>query len=171
MKTLALLFCILWPFSVTAHATASDTDTPRVQIKAVIEDFRTAIIDHDSARFTRLFLHETPIWQRVLGDEGLKRLRAKNPAATKVAIDPEKTYRSFIEGIVADSRRTEETFGNIRIDTDGDIASVYFDYSFNADGRMTNYGKEAWHLVNTGDGWKIVSVIWSVNPVFPKTTP
>ncbi len=28
---------------------------------------------------------------------------------------------------------------------------------------MTNSGKEAWLLVNTGAGWKIVSAIWSVH--------
>jgi hypothetical protein len=83
----------------------------------------------------------------------------------KVRVNLEKNYRSFIEGIVANTPRSEEKFENVRIDTDGDIASVYFDYSFHADDRKSNYGKEAWHLVNTDDGWKIVSVIWSVIPV------
>ena len=101
----------------------------------------------------------------MVSDEGLQRVRQKNAQAMKVRINPEKNYLSFIEGIVADPRRSEEKFENVRIDTDGDIASVYFDYSFHADGRKTNYGKEAWHLVNTDDGWKIVSVIWSVIPV------
>ena len=51
----------------------------------------------------------------------------------------------------------------MKIETDGDVASVWFDYAFLADGRETNRGKEAWQLVNTGEGWKIVAVVWSMN--------
>ena len=168
MKTLTALLVCLLPFVARADAASLEREgAAKQQIEAVIETFRTAIIDRDRDRFSQLFLHDQPIWQRVVSDEGLQRMRQKDPGAMKVRVNPESTYLSFIDGIVASQRRTEETFENIRIDTDGDIASVYFDYSFNADGRRTNYGKEAWHLVNTGEGWKIVSVIWSVIPVPP----
>lgn len=166
VKTLTALLCCLLPFAAHAEAPPLEHEgVAKKQIEAVVESFRTAIIDRDKDRFIQLFLHDRPTWQSVVSDDGLQRIRQKNPQAMKVRVNPEKTYLSFIDGIVADQRRSEETFENIRIDTDGDIASVYFDYSFNADGRRTNYGKEAWHLVNTGEGWKIVSVIWSVIPV------
>lgn len=165
MKPLIFLLCALLSFTARADALPGKTDSAKKQIEGVIETFRTAIINRDKDRFTRLFLHEQPVWQSVMSDEGLQRARLQNPQAMKVRINLEKNYRSFIEGIVANTRRSEETFENVRIDTDGDIASVYFDYSFHADDRKTNYGKEAWHLVNTDDGWKIVSVIWSVIPV------
>ena len=42
---------------------------------------------------------------------------------------------------------------------------MWFDYSFHAGGRETNHGREAWQLVNTDDGWKIISVIYSVNRI------
>ena len=168
VKTLSALLCGLLPFLAHADVAPSEPEgAAKQQIEAVIENFRTAIIERDKDRFTQLFLHDKPTWQSVVSDEGLQRMRQKNAQAMKVRIDPERTYLSFIDGIVAGPRRSEETFENVRIDTDGDIASVYFDYSFNADGRRTNYGKEAWHLVNTGEGWKIVSVIWSVIPVPP----
>ncbi len=51
----------------------------------------------------------------------------------------------------------------MKIDTDGDLASVLFDYAFLSNGKETNHGKEAWHLLRTQDGWKIASVVWSVN--------
>jgi hypothetical protein len=171
VKALTALLCCLLPFAVHAGASPVEREgAAKQQIEAVIESFRTAIIDRDKDRFTKLFLHDKPTWQRVVSDEGLQRSRQKDPAAMKVRVNPGNTYLSFIDGIVAGQRRIEETFENVRIDTDGDIASVYFDYSFNADGRRTNYGKEAWHLVNTGEGWKIVSVIWSVIPVPPPET-
>jgi hypothetical protein len=167
VKPLILLLCALLSFTARADALPEKTDSAKKQIEGVIETFRTAIINRDKDRFTRLFLYEQPVWQSVMSDEALQRARQKNPQAMKVRFNPEKNYRSFIEGIVASTRRSEEKFENVRIDTDGDIASVYFDYSFHADDRKTNYGKEAWHLVNTDDGWKIVSVIWSVIPVPP----
>ena len=44
------------------------------------------------------------------------------------------------------SRNTsEETFSNVRIDSDGDVAAVSFDYSFLSNDQPTNWGKECWH--------------------------
>jgi hypothetical protein len=36
---------------------------------------------------------------------------------------------------------------------------VAFDYTFLANGKKTNWGREMWQLVRTEDGWKIFSVI------------
>ncbi|MYN15510.1 hypothetical protein GTP81_01955 [Rugamonas sp. FT107W] len=44
---------------------------------------------------------------------------------------------------------------------DGDVAQVWFDYNFYNSGCKEALGKEAWQLVNTRDGWKISSVIFS----------
>ncbi|HEV8694065.1 MAG TPA: nuclear transport factor 2 family protein [Lysobacter sp.] len=167
MKPLILLLCALLSFAAYADTPSTETGTAKRQIEEVIDTFRAAIINRDKDRFNKLFLHEHTVWQNVMSDEGLQRIRQKNPQAVKVRVNPERTYRSFIEGIVSNEARSEEKFRNVRIDTDGDIASVYFDYSFHAGDRETNYGHEAWHLVNTDEGWKIVSVIWSVIPVVP----
>jgi hypothetical protein len=133
------------------------------EIEAVVEAFRTSIIEKDKPRFVALFLHDAVTWQSVDSDAFLRHRRAKNPQARKVEVDPKYGMRSFIDGIVSDEARTEETFRNVKIDTDGDIASVQFDYAFLENGRETNYGREAWQLVDTGEGWKIVAVIWSMN--------
>ena len=153
------------PASTPAGIETSDSADARPvqQIEAVIEAFRTAIIDKDKARFAGLFLHDNITWQDVTGDASLQRIRARRPEATKVRVDPRDTPLSFIDGIVSDPDRSEEKFRNVRIDTDGDIASVHFDYSFHSNDRETNHGEEAWHLVRTDDGWKIASVIWSMN--------
>jgi hypothetical protein len=142
---------------------AKSTEAATTQIRAVVEAFRTAIIKRDQAAFERLFLHEHITWQSVKGDAALERIRQKAPTASKLTVDTTKTPYSFIAGIVADKDSSEETFDNVKIDTDGDLASVLFDYAFLSNGRETNHGKEAWHLLRTPDGWKIASVIWSVN--------
>jgi hypothetical protein len=57
--------------------------------------------------------------------------------------------------------RNDEKFDNVRIDTDGEVAQVWFDYVFKRGDYAANWGKEAWQLVRTDAGGKIVSIIWS----------
>lgn len=165
MKPLLLALACLLSCPAFAQAGAPPgTDPAQVrQIESVIEAFRTAIIDKDKARFTSLLLHEGITWQDVTGDANLQRIREQRPEAAKVRVDSADGPLSFIDNIVSDEDRSEEKFGNVEIDTDGDIASVHFDYSFHSNDRETNHGREAWHLVRTDDGWKIASVIWSTN--------
>lgn len=163
MKSLLFLLACLLSFPSVGQTRATATEVQTARIEAVIEAFRTSIIDKDKPRFIALFLHDQVAWQSVKDDDVLQRVRQKQPDAAKVGINRQSNHLSFIDGIVAARHRTEEKFWNTRIDTDGDIASVTFDYSFHSGDRETNHGKEAWHLVNTDDGWKIVSVIWSVN--------
>lgn len=139
-----------------------DTSAETGQIERIIEAFRTSIRDKDKARFLALFLPGVTTWQSVKSDEALERIRPQQPEAVKVKLNPESNYRSFIEKIVTNAERTEEKFSNLKIETDGEIAVVTFDYSFHSGERETNRGKEAWQLVKTGEGWKILSVIWSV---------
>lgn len=157
-----VLVCLL-SLPLPALAAPPDVTAHTRQLEAVIEDFRTAIIHKDKERFLKLFLHESPSWQSVQGEDSLARVRQKVPEATKVRVVSKDNHLEFIDWIVSGKEQREEKFSHVRIDTDGDIASVSFDYSFHVDGRMTNSGREAWHLVNTGGGWKIVSVIWSVH--------
>lgn len=164
MRPLSFLLACLLPLALPTHSRANEAD-PRRQIGNVIDAFRTSIIAKDKARFVELFLHENIPWQDVTSEPELQRMRRQRPDARKVAFDPKDTWRAFIDDIVADTERTEETLRNIRIDTDGDVAAVWFDYSFHAGGRETNHGREAWQLVNTDDGWKIISVIYSVNRI------
>ena len=151
------------PKPVEMATEANSTETATAQIRVVIEAFRTAIINRDQAAFERLFLHEQITWQPVTGDAALQRILQKVPTAKKLSIDTKRTPYSFSAGIVASKNTSEETFDNVKIDTDGDLASVLFDYAFLSNGSETNHGKEAWHLLRTPDGWKIASVIWSVN--------
>ena len=161
MKTWMLAVMLsLASLSALARAPA---DPDEAGIRRVIESFRTAIIERDKPRFLALFLEGGVSWQSTLSDEALARLREKNPKAVKLRVDPNRNPTSFIDGIVADKDSSEETFDNIRIDSDGDVAAVTFDYRFLSNGKETNSGKEAWQLIRTADGWRIVSVIWSVN--------
>lgn len=170
---LSLAFAALSPVAAHAQdatpvATAYTQEQARQDIGKVIEAFRTAILDKDKPKFLALFPASGPVaWQSVIGDDNLRHMRLKRPETGKANPNPKYSHLSFIDNIVSEPERSEETFDNIRIDTDGEIASVAFDYRFLSDGRETNRGLESWSLVRTDAGWKIVSVVWSMRWPIP----
>jgi ketosteroid isomerase-like protein len=158
-------------FALPHAALAQQPANGKQDIERVIEVFRTSIINKDKDAFMKLFLREDITWVGVTTDASIEMLYAGRKDASLPR--PKKYFssnpRSFIENIAKADGRREETFENVRIDTDGDVAQVWFDYSFKTGGHKQNWGKEAWHLVRAEDGWKITSVIWSMefNPQPP----
>ncbi len=71
---------------------------------------------------------------------------------------------NFINQFVRAKMKPEQKFRNVDITTDGTIAVINSDFEFYVDGEKTNWGRESWHLVNTLSGWKILSIIYSVQP-------
>ena len=162
MKTIARCFLMLLLAANALHAFAAD-DTDHPESRAVIESFRTSIIERDKPRFLALFVQPDLPWQSVLGDSSLAQLKVKRPEAIKARYKPDKNPTAFIDSIVKSEKRSEETFDNIRIDADADIAAVSFDYAFLSDGKKTNWGQESWLLVRTEAGWKITTLAYSIN--------
>jgi hypothetical protein len=161
MKPLWILLACLLSLPASAEPLSPHHEAG---IRTVIEAFRASIVEKDKARFVALFVPGPVTWQSVDSDDALERRRKKHPQASKARFDRDSTHLSFIDNIVSDSKRTEETFDRIRIDSDGDIASVVFDYRFIAGGVESNHGQESWQLLRTDQGWRIISVIWSMRP-------
>lgn len=165
-KSALLAFALISPAAQATESSACQA------LNTVVHEFAESIRSADRPRFLRLFINDGVAWQSVYGRETLQKRRGKMPAASKFEPDGSKSHIKFIDGIVNDAEREEETFHNIRIDTDGDIASVFFDFHFLVDGREINRGHESWALVNTDHGWRIVSVIFTVNrPPYADSKP
>jgi hypothetical protein len=153
------------------QAFAEDTARSKQQIESVIETLRTAIIKKDKDAFLKLFLKDDITWAGVTTDASLEMMYANRPKPEMSR--PKKffnsTPRQFIDFVAKDPAKVEETFSNVRIDTDGEVALVWFDYTFMAGAYKENWGKESWQLVRTESGWKIAAVVWSqeLNPVPP----
>lgn len=160
MKGLARGLALLLAACAPLQLAAKETDHP--DIRAVIESFRTSIIQRDKPRFLGLFVQPDVPWQTVMSDASLAQVQATKPEAIKARFKAGNTPIAFIDGIVASRNTSEETFSNIRIDTDGDVATVSFDYSFLSNGRKTNWGRECWLMVRTDAGWKITTLAYSV---------
>ena len=159
-----LFFALVLLISYRAQASPQIND-PRAeaQVRAVAHAFRQAIVDKDGAAFTALFLDPSKAtWISVESDARLAAAQTTGrPVGDKVLVGPELTPTSFIRRIVQSSTGHDETMENLRIATDGDIASVHFDFTYLNDGRAITTGEEAWLLVRTAEGWRIVSVVWS----------
>ena len=162
--TIALaLAALATPFAVSA---GQNDPKDVAAIQDVVEKFRTSIIDKDKATFTSLFFSDKPeqvTWQFANDDARMVRIRKEKPEARKARHLPEVNHLTFIDSIVSSKNSSEEVFSNVRIDTDGEVGSVGFDYEFLSNGKQTNWGREMWHLVRTEGGWKIISVIWSIH--------
>ncbi|CAN7487698.1 nuclear transport factor 2 family protein [Pseudoxanthomonas sp. LjRoot143] len=166
--TLALSLSIGLQPAMAAHNDPKDV----AAIREVVEAFRTSIIKKDKATFVRLFFSDDPAhvtWQLVDDDQRVARLKKIVPEARRVVRWPENNYLAMIERTAeAGSEPSEEVFRDVVIDTDGEIASVNFDYAFLLNGKEEHWGREMWHLVRTDEGWKIISVIWSQRDPLPK---
>ncbi|MGH8853534.1 MAG: YybH family protein [Telluria sp.] len=152
------------------YAVAQNADSKQ-QIEQVIETFRLAIINKDKDAFLKLFLKEDITWAGVTSDASVDRMYATrpNPALKRPAKIFNSNPRKFIDSIVADKAKIEETISNVRIDSDTDVGQVWFDYSFKSGDYKENWGKESWQMVRTEAGWKIAAVTWSqeFNPTPP----
>jgi ketosteroid isomerase-like protein len=159
----------MWAFA-PQYAAAQNVHG-EAQIKQVIETFRSAIINKDKDAFLKLFLKDDITWSGVTTDASIERMYAARPKPEMRR--PNKIFssnqRDFIKMIAEDKARIEETFSNVRIDSDGEVAQVWFDYSFMSGNYKENWGKESWQMVRTESGWKIAAVIWSqeLNPTPP----
>lgn len=127
------------------------------EIKQVMKTFMNCIIHKDSNTFYSLFHNEPVVWAGVFRD-ATQANRLKRDSTKKDHFSGD--YKSFYRSI-ADDGSEEEKFYNIQICTDGNIASVTFDYSYWEKKIKVNWGKESWGLVRTNNQWKITSVIFS----------
>lgn len=161
MKKSLLLVCCMPCAAFSQDMPSSQNAVARKQIEQVIETFRTSIINKDKAKLDALPLNDDITFSGALSDETVAAIHAKRPDLATDNVMPMK-YKAFANSVATSSHHQEETFSNIRIDTDGTVASVCFDYTYNVDGKKSNWGREMWGLVKSGNGWKISSIIWSV---------
>ena len=164
MKKIAMVFSLLAGLTcagMTGTARAADDVEAQAQIGQLVERFQAAIIAHDKAALEGMFVADGGFWFEVLGEDAYRQIKARKPDMSRVHAD---SYRHFVAFVGDSKQRIEEQFSNVRIQTDGAVASVYFDFVFLADGKRNNVGSETWQLVHTGEGWKISAMAYSSYP-------
>lgn len=135
-------------------------DAATAQIQHVIERFQRAVIKKDRAALDELFLPTSNSWIAVPSAATYRIVKVKHPEARRFMPG---TYAKFIDFVCKTAEPLQETFSNVRIDTDGTVASVYFDYVFIDSGKPVNHGSEVWQLIDTDEGWKINALVYSIH--------
>ena len=167
-----LLFVLTIPLSVAAvaqnpstaeanKAVSSGPPSDTIDVQHVIDSYHEAVLAHDGSRLSSLFLPQGGMWLNVLSDDAFAQVKAKSPNAAKVHIG---SYTDFAKMVSNSKASFNPTHTHLQLNSDGTIASVYFDYVFLIDGREQNRGSETWVLVKGTDGWRIAAMTYSSNP-------
>src|ERR1700743_2597851 len=137
--------------------TASDT----VDLQHVIDAYHEAVLTHNGSRLAHLFIPQGSTWLNVLSDDAYTRAKAKTPDAVKIRVG---SYTDFAKVVSTSKASFNPTHTHLQENSDGTIASVYFDFVFLVDGKEKNRGRETWVLVKGSDGWRIAAITYSSNP-------
>jgi ketosteroid isomerase-like protein len=134
-------------------------DAPKAEIEKVVSQFQGALKAHDGTTLASLFIPESS-WVETLGPKGLETVHAKKPDAPRYHTSTPGKFADFVS---KSTSPLEERFHDVRIETDGTVGIVYFDFEFLLDGKVQNRGAETWQMVRTDDGWKIAAMLYSSN--------
>ncbi|WP_133470042.1 hypothetical protein [Paraglaciecola marina] len=168
MKKIILVVSILLFTQVSFANTASGNEA----LYKIVKDFESAITTKDRSKYFHLFYEGTVSWVGVFSSDDYNKEKSKADTARangEPATKPMKTFPGdhvhFFDVMIApDKNFNKIAFENVKIQHDGEIANVYFDYAvYHGDGVVkTFWGKKSMLLVNTESGWKINSAIHSV---------
>jgi hypothetical protein len=138
-------------------STVSDT----VDVQHVIDAYHEAVLTPDGTRLASLFIPQGGMWLNGLSDDAYARAKAKSPDTQKIRVG---SYLDFAKLVSASKASFNPTHTHLQENSDGAIASVYFDFIFLVDGKEQNRGSETWVLVKGSDGWRIAAITYSSNP-------
>ncbi len=147
-----IIFILLITFSNLTFGTNDNSDTKK--LNHILNEFLTAISNKDEKEFLDLFYDHSVVFVGVNPDKRTGNLPSNNGLMYS-------THVGFIGWIVASPKKVEEKVWDVKIETDGNIASIYFSYSFHMDDKKINWGDEQWSLIKVGEHWKIVSVLFT----------
>ncbi len=93
-------------------------------------------------------------------DDGARIVRATERGGTVATL--EIPVSNFLESIAAPrEEHPDERAWDYRVRLDGPLASAWVRYGFYVDDRLSHCGVDAFELIRRGDGWKIVSLVYT----------
>jgi ketosteroid isomerase-like protein len=154
---LVLVMLLAW---MPAQATAQDRKTAEAEIRTILETFANAVKQRDRETFLGLFVDRDVSWIGVMSEAEYARQRGKPGVPGKLL---HSNPSEFMDLVAQFYHTPTEKFSNVVIHTDGEVASVYFDYKFFHGPDLHNWGAESWMLVRGEAGWKIHAANFSYN--------
>jgi len=166
MKKILLVVSFLLFTQMSFANIASDNKA----LHKIVKDFESAITTKDRSKYFNLFYDGTVSWVGVFSSDDFNREKSQADTARangEPVTKPTKTFPGdhvhFFDVMVApDENLTKIAFKNVKIQHDGEIASIYFDYAVYHGDVSSFWGKQSMLLVNTENGWKINAAVHSV---------
>ncbi|WP_337967155.1 nuclear transport factor 2 family protein [uncultured Flavobacterium sp.] len=151
-------------FLTVIHCYGQQKMENKKKILAIIDSYSKSVIEKDSIAFYSLFNDDHVVWCAADKDRTRTREIEEKGEAKFGSNYFSGSYKDFLRGLFS-YKTTEDKFDNIKIIEDGTVASVAMDYSFWANGKMTNWGSKYLNLIKRDGKWKITSVIYSIELV------
>ncbi|MDG3439765.1 YybH family protein [Nitrospirillum amazonense] len=148
----------LFALSLCLAPAAQAAGPDEAGIRQVMDAFHAAVVSHDGTGLASLFIPEGGTWLNVLTEEAYAPVAGVKPKVR------EGSHRDFANFVSTTKSALDPRHDNIRIVSDGTVASVTFDFHFFIDGVETNRGLEMWQLVKDTTGWRIVAITYSSTP-------
>lgn len=140
----AVLVTLLLPASAVAQET--DARGPEAAVLDVVTRLFDGMREKDEALLRAVFHDEARLHTAGADDEG-------RPRVTSGDIE------SFIVGVLrAEAHLDEVTFDEVVL-VDGNLATAWTPYNLFVDGEFRHCGVDAFTLVRTADGWKILQLV------------
>jgi ketosteroid isomerase-like protein len=134
------------------------TESPdRAQVLEVVQRFFDSLAKKDMAALQATVLPGTPIttWRPTPEGTGIRR----------------RTVEEDVKAIPANPEALLERMWNPTVLVQGRLATVWTPYDFHRNGRFSHSGTDVFTLVKTSEGWRIVSLVYTVEPDLPSAHP
>lgn len=143
MRPIVFTLLLICPF---LSLSAQPSSSPAAEVRAAINELFDAMRQSDSAAVARLFLPEARLQSALQGEDGSFSVR-------------ETPISSFVSSIGrTPAGALDEQLGGMEIRIDGPLATAWTPYTFVLNGKVSHCGTNAFQLVRTADGWRILQV-------------
>jgi len=160
MKNLVMAFVIIFMLffqRVVAQNKVIDYN----QINDIIREYTRCVTEKDSVAFYALFNEGTVTWCAAIKEASMAKAKEEQGNKKRGTNYFADSYKGFMRGLFH-LTTAKDLFDNIHIVEDGTVATVTMDYSFWANGKMTNWGGKYMMLIKRNGSWKITSVTYSL---------
>lgn len=156
----AIINAIVLIVLISTNCICQEKSVDKIKLNELIIEFEQSIVEKDSTRFKKLFFDEKVPFVGIMSKETEMSIKKNYPEFEGISVS---NCRKFINDICKTEKKQVEKFYDIKIDTDGSIGSISFDYSFISGIKMIQWGNEKWNLVKINNKWLITNVIYSIH--------
>jgi hypothetical protein len=149
-KKLSVLLAVVLVAVVSTAAAPSPPTSDRDQVLKVVQGFFDALATNNVESYRTLFVPGSQITAARNTPDGFSVRR--------------RTIEDDLQKMPSNQNRLLERMWNPTVHVQGRVAAVWTPYDFHTNGRFSHSGVDIFNLLKTDAGWRIASVVYSVEP-------